>query len=254
MAWLEGVERSRSASGPLDAWLTPRRLLSFSPCSVPVDAPVAKLGGQPVWLDEPFWPVSRDRGTPMTFVGQFPVPGPRSRMSYLFMTDDDSVALTSEPEAGENALLVQPEGRIPPFIEGFVASTGPSLWRRGRSWTERVAVELDIRVHLADDAAELAYQRDVARQAAERRGTFLDGDALSADDLGAGDCRSYVGGQPLFWQPTTTTIEPTWRFFFQLDGAEGSGDDSYALNFGGGTGYAFLSQDEREGRFFWDCV
>ena len=46
----------------------------------------------------------------------------------------------------------------------------------------------------------------------------------------------------------------SWRFFFQLDGAEGWGDDAFALNFGGGTGYAFLDPDRREGRFYWDCV
>lgn len=39
-----------------------------------------------------------------------------------------------------------------------------------------------------------------------------------------------------------------------LDDAEGCGEDAYALDFGGGTGYAFLSADEREGRFLWDCV
>jgi hypothetical protein len=45
------------------------------------------------------------------------------------------------------------------------------------------------------------------------------------------------------------------RFFFQLDGDDGWGPgDRYALNFGGGTGYGFLSQDRCEGRFFWDCV
>ncbi len=69
------------------------------------------------------------------------------------------------------------------------------------------------------------------------------------------DCRSYVGGQPLFWQPwTPEPISAEWRFFFQLDGAEGDGDDAFALTFGGGTGYAFVRQHQRERRFFWDCV
>jgi hypothetical protein len=36
-----------------------------------------------------------------------------------------------------------------------------------------------------------------------------------------------------------------------VDGAEGCDEDVYALNFGGGTGCAFLSADEREGRFLW---
>jgi hypothetical protein len=45
-----------------------------------------------------------------------------------------------------------------------------------------------------------------------------------------------------------------WRFFFQLDGREGWDGGPCALNFGGGTRHAYLSHDEREGRFLWDCV
>jgi len=77
---------------------------------------------------------------------------------------------------------------------------------------------------------------------------------LRRHDLDGVDCRSYVGGQRLFWQSWTTDIDASWRFFFQLDGAEGCADDKYALNFGGGTGFAFLAEDERGGRFLCDCV
>ncbi|MEV4282100.1 hypothetical protein [Actinoplanes xinjiangensis] len=68
-------------------------------------------------------------------------------------------------------------------------------------------------------------------------------------------CRSHVGGEALFWQPwTPPEIDDSWQLLFQLDGAEGSGEDAFALNFGGGIGYALLSQDQREGRFCWACV
>lgn len=248
MRWPEGSERSHAAAGPFDAWLAQRRQISMRPSAAPIDAPVAKLGGRPVWLDEPFWPVSRTSGMPMTFVGQFPIPGPSPRMSYLFLTqDDDATAATFEPESGENALLVQPGGIIPAFVVGVAVEDGPTLWRRGSSWMDRIAVELFIDADPATDAAERAYRREIVRQAAEREGIYLDADQDAVEH------RSFVGGQPLFWQPTTI-IDREWRFFFQLDGAEGWDDDLYALNFGGGTGYAFLSQDEREGRFLWDCV
>jgi hypothetical protein len=96
-----------------------------------------------------------------------------------------------------------------------------------------------------------AFEREVVYQDAARRGVSMEEDSDRAD-VG---CRSYVGGEPLFWQPwTPVELGASWRFFFQLDGAEGWGEDAFALNFGGGTGYAFLSQDQREGRFFWDCV
>jgi hypothetical protein len=41
----------------------------------------------------------------------------------------------------------------------------------------------------------------------------------------------------------------------QLDGCEAWDDNEpYTLNLGGGTGYAFLSEDGLEGRFYWDSV
>ncbi len=252
MMWWHGLRRSPSVAGPYDAWLTPRLEMTWRSSAKPIDALVAKLGGQPVWLDEPFWPVSASSGAPMTFVGQFPLPGPQARMGYLFIAQDDDGALTFEPEAGENALLVQPNGRVPAFVTGLHVSTGPSLWRRGLTWTERVPVELHIDAHPAERTTQRAVEREAALQAAARRGEVSDPD--EGHDADWVECRSHVGGPPLCWQPWTTRVNPSWRFFFQLDGAEGCGEDAYALNFGGGTGYAFLSADEREGRFLWDCV
>ncbi|MFC4071351.1 hypothetical protein [Actinoplanes subglobosus] len=143
-------------------------------------------------------------------------------MAYLFIADDpDGVGLTMEPEEGDNLLLVQPGGRLPAFSRGLPQRTGPSLWRRGERWTDRVPVELRVR------ATEHVDE----------------------------DCYSWAGGRPRGWQSDfVEMLDERWRFFFQIDGAEGVGGDAYALNFGGGTGYAFLSSDEREGRFFWDCV
>jgi hypothetical protein len=147
---------------------------------------------------------------------------------------------------------VQPDGRVPPFVTGLQAGTGPSLWRRGATWTERVSVELYVDAHPADRPTQRAVEHEAARQAQARRGEGFDLEDDRDEDWV--ESRSYMGGPPLFWQPWTTRIDPSWRFFFQLDGAEGCDEDAYALNFGGGTGYAFLSADEREGRFLWDCV
>ncbi|GIE31308.1 hypothetical protein Ait01nite_043530 [Actinoplanes italicus] len=221
--WWQGLNRADSAVGPAEAWLRPRAALRWEPVDKPIVEPVTKLGGQPVWLDEPFWPVSSTGGGPMVFIAQFRLPGPELRMAYLFIADDpDGTGLTFEPEGGDNALLVQPDGRIPEFVRGVAQPTGPSLWRRGEQWTERVPVEVRV----------------------------------SATDFGPDDeyHYSWIGGRPHFWQPDVLGIGKGWLFFFQLDGAEGIDEDAYALNFGGGTGFAFLSRDEREGRFFWDCV
>jgi len=238
-----------SPAGPADAWLVPRLQMSLRPAAAPITQPVAKLGGQPVWLDKPFWPVSQSFGTPMTFVGQLPVPGPELRMTYLFVTEDDwAVAETYDPDAGENALIVQPGGRTPDFLVGHEIDHGPSLWRHGATWVERVPVEFQVDLSALDEADERALDEELAWQEATRDGVLRDppqGDRLPP--------RSYVGGSPVFWQAEVRVPEP-WRFFYQLDGGEGWADEPYALNFGGGTGYAFLSPDEKEGRFYWDRV
>lgn len=222
--------------------------MSWRPATTAIDGPVAKLGGQPHWLDQPFWPVSRSTGEPMTFVGQFPLPGPDIAMAYLFVSDEDGTYL---PDGGENALLIQPGGRIPPFVTGSLQPTGPALWRRGASWTDRVPVELHLDLTPPDEESATAYEQRLAYLDAERRDLPIDDDA----DPPWVENRSYVGGEPLVWQPwTPPALDVSWRFFFQLDGAEGVDDDAFALNFGGGTGYAYLSADGREGRFYWDCV
>jgi hypothetical protein len=227
----------------------PRLRMSFRPAPAPIRQPVAKLGGQPVWLDDPFWPISQASGRPMTFVGQFPIPGPELRMTYLFVTQDDrAVAETYAPDAGENALIVQPGGRIPRFLVGCATGDGPSLCRRGTTWAEMVPVELHVDLSALGGADGRALDEEIAWQEAERNGIFRD--PPEHDRLPP---RSYVGGKPLFWQVHVGVPGP-WQFFFQIDGGEGWGDEPYALNFGGGTGYAFLSPDEKEGRFYWDCV
>ncbi|WP_329259758.1 hypothetical protein OG417_23170 [Actinoallomurus sp. NBC_01490] len=229
--------------------VTPRSRMAFRPATAPIREPVAKLGGQPVWLDRPCWPVSRELGTPMMFAGQFPIPGEEQAMAYLFVTDDpDGVAATYEPEGGENALLVQPGGRVPEFLAVAGAPTGPSLWRRGATWVERLPVELHVDLAPLGPAEERALDEQIAALDAERDGVFLDAAGTDASPPGG-----YVGGRPRFWQPVSEMPAP-WRFFFQIDGAEGWDGDPYALNFGGGTGYAYLAPDRREGRFFWDCV
>lgn len=230
-----------------DPWILPRLRMSFTETDEPIDTPVGKLGGQPVWLEAPQWPISATLGVPMTFVGQFLLPGPETRLAYLFVTDDDGDAATYAPGAGDNALLIQPGGRVPAFVRVAPHATGPSLWRRGAQWTDRVPVELAIDCAPMPEAQEQAIEAIIQVQEADRRGEQADwpeGDGPLS--------RTYRGGRALTWQPFLEIGSP-WRFFFQLDGGEGQSDD-YALNFGGGTGYAFVSPDGREGRFYWDCV
>lgn len=244
-----------TVAGACDAWLTPRLGMSFRPAAEPITTPDAKLGGQPAWLEAPRWPLSRTDGALMMFIGQFPVPQSDGRIAYLFMTaEDPGLRETWDPEAGENAVIIQPGGRVPDVVRTVDAATGPTLWTRGTTWDDEVPVELSVDLTSLDPATDGFLDAKAAEGDAERRGLYPD--PYEEVDDSADTTRSYVGGTPVFWQPHLPPVPPgdmSWRFFLQLDGAEGVDDDPYALNFGGGTAYVFLSHDALEGRLTWDC-
>ncbi|WP_442604119.1 DUF1963 domain-containing protein [Paenibacillus sp. KN14-4R] len=94
-----------------------------------------------MWLTEPQWPLSSGWDKrPMMFIGQielnpqlFPTPNvPDSRMAYLFVThaqnmeegffDPDII----DPDGGENAIIIQPEGEI--LVDTAPLANGPTLW------------------------------------------------------------------------------------------------------------------------------
>jgi hypothetical protein len=97
--------------------------VEFASAAGPVREAVTKLGGQPVWLEEPQWPLSRRTGEPLQFLGQFTLEG--GALGYLFMAGDDTDG-TFDPEGGENALLVQPGGRVPGFVSVRAQAEGPT--------------------------------------------------------------------------------------------------------------------------------
>lgn len=181
---------------------------------VPVDGrvvePVLKLGGQPVWLEKPQWPTSLEYDEPMTFIGQFPVP---HGLAYLFMTRAaDYAPYTAEPEGGENAVIVQPDGRLP-------------LLRRT----------------MRDDPAP---QRVVEQ--AEGPTAAPDHRLIQVAPEGEGELQ-FVEGEPE-WLQGDETPGDGYRLVAQL-AAELL---PFEVNFGdGGVGYVFLSPDGREGRFLW---
>jgi hypothetical protein len=79
--------------------------------AAPITDPVPKVGGQPLWLEHPQWPLSRNTGMPMWFIAQFLVP---AGLAYVFMTDaTDYADYAAEPDGGENAVIIQRGGRLP---------------------------------------------------------------------------------------------------------------------------------------------
>ncbi|MEV1170887.1 hypothetical protein [Nonomuraea sp. NPDC049784] len=57
-------------------------------------------------------------------------------------------------------------------------------------------------------------------------------------------------GTPIWWQDEEYPAG-AWTYFFQLGNSK---QGMYDLLFAdSGVGYGFLSSDEREGRFLWQC-
>jgi uncharacterized protein (TIGR02996 family) len=92
----------------------------------PVTRPVTKFGGQPVWLGDPIWPMSREDDRPMQFVCQVAVPdflgpGLAGKMVYLFVNHAEhenwrefcGTISPLYPDEGENAVVIQPGGDPP---------------------------------------------------------------------------------------------------------------------------------------------
>ncbi|MDP9844578.1 hypothetical protein [Streptosporangium lutulentum] len=179
----------------------------FSRVDEVIEEFATKLGGQPIWLEEPRWPLCARHERPMGFIGQFRLPGGSIRMAYLFM--GDGCEESWRPEGGENALIVQP-GRIPRFVQTVATDRGESL------------------------VGELFADLEEVEQVEPRH-----------------RWESRLLGAPTWLQFEEYPDGGPWTFFFQLRSSQ---RHMYELNFGdGGMGYGFLSADEQEGRFLWQC-
>ena len=216
--------------------MVPRASIVFDEVTAPTGEPVTKFGGQPAWVDRPTWPLSRQTGRPMRFIGQVAL-DPRifgtipPRMAYLFMTDDEEfVDRTYEPEGGENAVVLQPGSFAGPALE---IAEGPTLYRMAaKPGQDRLVAE----------PCELAVTLDFGEELESEE-----------DDESEEDQDGYankIGGTPDFLQDDEYPDGGPWRLLLQLD----SSSVPFSINFGDmGVGYAFLSEDGTVGKFLWQC-
>lgn len=106
----------------------------------PITETITKFGGQPIWVAEPQWPISRATGEPMRFICQIALDTelfgePAGRLVYLFMT---FVNNTYDPEGGENAVIIQPDGisdvATQPLLTGpTFTMISPSSYRQAKT-------------------------------------------------------------------------------------------------------------------------
>ena len=208
----------------------------FQPAPAPITEPLTKFGGQPVWIIKPEWPMSKETGEPMRFICQIALypeifGAVAGQMAYIFMTDgEDYVDGTWEPEGGENAVIIQPNGdnaMTKPL------ATGPSLYQmieqKGARLLQPVPCEFSVELKLGDDP-ERGFEDDTNE---------------------AAYTEVKVGGTPIFLQGEEYPEGDDWRLLLQLDSASAP----FYVNFGDtGIGYAFVSVDGRKGKFLWQCA
>lgn len=214
----------------------PHYTFTLQPTDAPITEAVTKFGGQPVWIDGPEWPHSRETGAPMQFIaqialipqvfGDLPV-----QMAYLFMTDGEDTDGTWEPDSGENALILQPGGDNPATRP---LENGPTLYRRYDENYKPLAELKPVEYHV-----ELKLVEDQGKEPPD------------AKDDEAGAITNQIGGEPNWLQGEEYPDESGWRLVLQLD----SGDVPFDVNFGDvGVGYALIAADGRRGKFLWQCT
>lgn len=208
--------------------MKPKYTIEFQPVEQPISEPVTKFGGQPVWIDGPAWPLSHQLKRPMRFICQIALPPEifgdvAGKMTYIFMTDDDEhVEGTWEPDSGENAVIIQPNGDNPPTSP---LETGPTLYTKSQNGASPQPCEC---------AVNLIPDNDFSSE--------------PADDYDYND--SKIGGLPMFLQGDEYPDDGEWNLLLQLD----SVSPPFQLNFGdAGVAYVYLSPDGKTGRFLWQC-
>jgi uncharacterized protein YwqG len=220
--------------------------IEFVEADAPITDPVTKFGGQPVWLERPEWPLSRELGRQMQFVCQIALDPdvfgvPPGRMAYLFITgesEDEWVDGTYDPEGGENAVIVQPGGKND--AETVPESEGPSLYAfvDGRGWEGAVPCEYSVDLEPGEDPEYVDEDERLEWSDAE-----FDAYENSLDG-------NKVAGTPGFIQADEFPKDGPWRLLLQLD----SMTVPFHVNFGdAGIGYAYISEDGRNGKFLWQC-
>lgn len=209
----------------------------------PIRDPVTKFGGQPVWRQQPAWPISATTGQQMMFVCQillYPeifgeVVG---RMAYVFMADtDQAMATTWDPDSGDNAVIIHPNGR-PTRAPVKPLATGPSIYEyvqipetgelRPRPMEFAVDVFRRTDPDFVDEANRVAME-DAVFQRYERA------------------CEgNKIGGTPLFLQQDA--LPSGGKLLVQIDSTK----VPFYINFGDcGVGWAFISPDGSAGRFLF---
>jgi len=224
--------------------------IHFIESESPITQAVSKFGGQPVWLTQPQWPLSRSSGKPMQFIAQIALddalwPGTTGKMAYLFMSEneEDICLNTCGAEGGENALIIQPStAELPVKVAANVSA--PALCRYEDKVKQRLPKPCEYAVELIPCEEPKWLDQDAVCELID-----YDYEALEAygDVMGG----NKLGGNPMFLQNDEFPEGQGRRLLLQLDSTQ----VPFELDFGdAGVGYAFIDASGERGPFLWQCL
>ncbi|GAB4207469.1 MAG: hypothetical protein OHK0022_35750 [Roseiflexaceae bacterium] len=200
------------------------------PSPAPIDQPVTKFGGQPVWVAAPTWPLDPETGEPMLFLAQIALdgglfPGADGTVVYLFYS------AAAEPLYGEAiAAVIQRGGQVftsaAPEVSFVPQASGPAVF------------ELDAARH----QVYREYQVIAEPATDEPSIPLTERYQLSDLDLGSGYLFSHpllagnkFGGQPLYIEGLDTPPAPftsdEWLLLMQLAPEQGYWAQEFQPNF-----------------------
>jgi len=213
---------------------TKKTKFNFRPVISPVTEHVTKFGGQPVWLDSPQWPLSRDSGKPMKFIGQVSLSSEilgkkKAKMAYLFYSDELGKEVeTYDMDGGENAVILQPGN---PNISVVAQETGDTIECNNKKNSCEFIVDLVVE----DDSPFIP------------RHVYLKMDKKSLKIYDETIRGNKIGGTPYFLQDDEFPQHGAWQLLLQLHNEPLPFD----VNIGLGVGYVFINSQGTEAKFFW---
>lgn len=191
-----------------------------------------KFGGQPDWITEPEWPISKETGNPMRFICQVDLTEigygkQNAKFAYLFMTEEDEyVDGTWEADGGENAIILQPGNNE---VKTENLEKGPTLYKMVKKLFKKrlVPQSFECEVELTEKEENIEYDNDEL------------------------DVRNKFNGEPVFIQGEEYPSNDKWNLLLQLDAT----NVPFYVNFGdAGVGYGFINEAQDRAKFIWQCM
>ncbi len=221
----------------------------FTEVNTPITRPITKFGGQPVWLEEPRWPLSAYHGKSIPFMCQIKLE------PDLFGTIDATMAYVfKDPDGDDMATVLQPgniiarhdlygqEGDFPLFA---VQENGPTLTKtiptQESPFYQKVEIECTVKLQAGEDSP-YAYDEERGSWSQEKENRYY------SKTIGY-----KIGGSPCIFDDefVPEDLHEQWNLLLQMRNPEEDETEApFADSFGELTCWWYISKDGRQLSFF----